>query len=89
MHWTRLGEGVLPNTWVTSITVDPTDADHVYASFSSYKEGDRAANVWETTDGGTTWRNISSDLPNAPDLARALRRAPPTCSTSPTTWACS
>jgi hypothetical protein len=66
VHWTRLGEGVLPTTWVTSITVDPTDADHVYASFSSYKEGDRAANVWETTDGGTTWRNISSDLPNAP-----------------------
>ncbi|WP_270039121.1 WD40/YVTN/BNR-like repeat-containing protein [Solirubrobacter ginsenosidimutans] len=66
VHWTRLGAGVLPNTWVTSITVDPTNADHVYASFSSYKEGDRAANVWETTDGGTTWRNISSDLPNAP-----------------------
>jgi hypothetical protein len=57
---------VLPTTWVTSIVVDPTNADHVYASFSSYKEGDRAANVWETTDGGTTWRNISSDLPNAP-----------------------
>jgi len=32
----------------------------------SYKEGDRAANVWETTDGGTTWKNISADLPNAP-----------------------
>src|SRR5262249_45347184 len=37
-----------------------------FVSFSSYKEGDRAANVWETTDGGTTWHNISSDLPNAP-----------------------
>jgi photosystem II stability/assembly factor-like uncharacterized protein len=66
VKWTRLGEGVLPGTWVTSIVVDPTNADHVYASFSSYKEGDRAANVWETTDGGTTWRNISADLPNAP-----------------------
>ncbi len=66
VKWTRLGAGVLPGTWVTSITVDPTNADHVYTSFSSYKEGDRAANVWETTDGGATWRNISSDLPNAP-----------------------
>ena len=65
-QWTRLGAGVLPGTWVTSITVDPANADHVYASFSSYKEGDRAANVWESTDGGTTWHNISSDLPNAP-----------------------
>jgi photosystem II stability/assembly factor-like uncharacterized protein len=66
VKWTQVGAGVLPHTWVTSITVDPTNADHVYASFSSYKEGDRAANVWETTDGGTTWKNISSDLPNAP-----------------------
>src|SRR4051794_30274605 len=66
VQWTRLGAGVLPTTWVTSITVDPTNADHVYATFSSYKEGDRAANIWETTDGGTTWKNISSDIPNAP-----------------------
>jgi photosystem II stability/assembly factor-like uncharacterized protein len=65
VQWTQLGVGVLPTTWVTSIAVDPTNAEHVYATFSSYKEGDRAANVWETTDGGTTWKNISSDLPNA------------------------
>jgi photosystem II stability/assembly factor-like uncharacterized protein len=66
VQWTQLGAGVLPRTWVTSITVDPTNADHVYVTFSSYKEGDRAANIWETTDGGTTWKNISSDIPNAP-----------------------
>ena len=30
------------------------------------RQGDRAANVWETTDGGTTWHNVSSDIPNAP-----------------------
>jgi hypothetical protein len=66
VKWTRLGHGVLPERWVTSIVVDPTNADHVYVSFSSYKEGDRATNVWESTDGGATWRSISSDLPNAP-----------------------
>ncbi|MGH2908022.1 MAG: hypothetical protein ACRDK8_01840, partial [Solirubrobacteraceae bacterium] len=66
VQWTRLGAGVLPQKWVTSIAVDPTNADHVFVSFSDYKQGDRAANVWETDDGGTTWHNISSDLPNAP-----------------------
>jgi len=66
VQWTQLGKGVLPGTWVTSMTVDPTNADHVYATFSSYKEGDRAANIWETTDGGTTWKNISGNIPNAP-----------------------
>jgi photosystem II stability/assembly factor-like uncharacterized protein len=64
--WTQLGAGVLPQRWVTSIVVDPTDANHVYASFSNYKEGDLASNVWETTDGGATWQNISANMPNAP-----------------------
>jgi len=64
--WTQLGAGVLPQKWVTSIVVDPTDANHVYVSFSDYKEGDLAANVWQTTDGGATWTNISGNMPNAP-----------------------
>jgi hypothetical protein len=63
--WTQLGAGVLPQRWVTSIVVDPTDANHVYVSFSNYK-GDLAANVWESLDGGATWVNISGNLPNAP-----------------------
>ena len=64
--WTQLGAGVLPQRWVTSIVADPADARHVFVSFSNYKEGDLAANVWETTDGGATWTNISGNMPNAP-----------------------
>jgi photosystem II stability/assembly factor-like uncharacterized protein len=64
--WTQLGAGVLPQQWVTSIVVDPTDANRVFVSFSSYKEGVLAANVWKTTDGGATWANISGNLPDAP-----------------------
>jgi photosystem II stability/assembly factor-like uncharacterized protein len=57
---------VLPQQWVTSIVVDPANASHVYVSFSNYKEGTLAANVWQTTDGGATWVNISGNLPDAP-----------------------
>lgn len=64
--WTQLGVGVLPQQWVTSIVVDPTNASHVYVSFSDYKQGNLAANVWQTTDGGATWANISGNMPNAP-----------------------
>lgn len=66
VSWTQLGAGVLPQKWVTSIVVDPTDANQVYVSFANYKEGDLSANVWETTDGGATWSNISGNIPDAP-----------------------
>jgi photosystem II stability/assembly factor-like uncharacterized protein len=66
IKWTQLGAGVLPKAWVNSIVVDPTDPNHVLVAFSGYREGDLAANVWETKDGGATWRNISGSLPNAP-----------------------
>ena len=63
--WTRLGGG-LPERWVNALIVDPADANHVYAAFSGYREGDEAASVYETHDGGTTWTNISQNLPNGP-----------------------
>jgi hypothetical protein len=55
----------VPERWVNGIAVDPTDPNHAYAVFSGYREGDNAANIWETHD-GTTWTNISGNLPNAP-----------------------
>ena len=55
-----------PQRWVNSIIVDPDNADHAYVAFSGFREGDDAANVWETHDGGATWANISQNLPNGP-----------------------
>ncbi|WP_132117035.1 WD40/YVTN/BNR-like repeat-containing protein [Actinocrispum wychmicini] len=65
-HWTEFTGKGLPTRWVNSVVVDPTDARHVFVAFSGYREGDLAANVWESTDGGTNWDNISGRLPNAP-----------------------
>jgi photosystem II stability/assembly factor-like uncharacterized protein len=64
-HWTWLKNG-LPERWVNALVVDPDDENHVYAAFSGYREGDDAANVYETHDGGATWTNISQNLPNGP-----------------------
>jgi hypothetical protein len=61
--WTQI-TGV-PNRWVNGIAVDPADPNHAYVVFSGYREGDNAANIWETHD-GTTFTNISGNLPNAP-----------------------
>ncbi|PWR15099.1 glycosyl hydrolase [Micromonospora sicca] len=65
-HWTEFTGKGLPQRWVNAIVVDPTNADHVYVAYSGYREGDESANIWQTTDGGQTWSNISGNLPNAP-----------------------
>ena len=65
-NWTKLTDNGLPTRWVNGIAVDPADARHAYVIFSGYREGDNAANIWETTDGGANWTNISGNLPNAP-----------------------
>lgn len=65
-HWTEFTNKGLPVRWVNSIVVDPANAKHVFVAYSGYREGDLAANVWETTNGGASWTNISGRLPNAP-----------------------
>src|SRR5262249_15331257 len=56
-----------PPRWVTSVIVDPVDSTHAYASYGGFREGYTSANVFETTNaGGTTWKNVSCYLPNAP-----------------------
>jgi hypothetical protein len=59
-----------PPRWVTSLIVDPLDSTHAYASYGGFREGYTSANVYETVAangaGGTTWKNVSGNLPNAP-----------------------
>jgi photosystem II stability/assembly factor-like uncharacterized protein len=63
--WTEITAG-LPTRWITSVAVDPTNANLAYVTVSGYRNGDSGAHVWRTTNGGTTWQDISGNLPNAP-----------------------
>ncbi|NUP50059.1 MAG: glycosyl hydrolase, partial [Catenulispora sp.] len=69
--WTEITAG-LPNRWITRIVVDPTNADTAYISLSGYRSGDSGAHVLKTTNGGTTWQDVSGNLPNAPVNVIAL-----------------
>lgn len=55
--WTRVDlNGPLPSRWVSRIAIDPSDANHVYASFMGFHDD----SIFETTDGGMTWTDIAS-----------------------------
>jgi hypothetical protein len=51
--WVRRDTGSpnLPNRFVTRITIDPANASRVFTTFGGFN----ADNLWQTTDGGTTW----------------------------------
>ncbi|HVR95308.1 MAG TPA: hypothetical protein VMW27_01750 [Thermoanaerobaculia bacterium] len=46
---------VRPRTgWVSSVAIDPANADVVYATYSTFG----GTHVWKSTNGGATWRGI-------------------------------
>jgi photosystem II stability/assembly factor-like uncharacterized protein len=66
--WTDISNSTsLPNRSITSIAVDPHNASTAYVTFSGFSGyGDNLGHVVMTTNAGSTWTDISSDLPNIP-----------------------
>lgn len=66
--WTNLAAAPMPARAVRSITVDPTDGKKIFVTFSGYDEQtpDTPGHVFRSTDGGTTWKNVSAGLPDHP-----------------------
>ena len=60
----------LPTRYVTGLAIDPTDGEHVYAAFGGFSrrwiDGGGVGHVFESTNGGETWHDISGGLPDAP-----------------------
>jgi photosystem II stability/assembly factor-like uncharacterized protein len=65
MNWTSIDTG-LPDRWVTRVAVDPNDASVAYVTFSGYRYDSPLPHVYRTTDYGSTWNNIASNLPEVP-----------------------
>lgn len=63
--WTDVG-GTLPDRWVTRLTIDPTDASVAYAAFSGYRSDDFTPYLYRTSDYGSSWADITGNLPQAP-----------------------
>ncbi len=70
-NWVDVSAG-LPQRWVTRVVVDPADENIVYVTFSGLKWHDPQPHVYRSTDKGSNWNDISSNLPDAPINAFAV-----------------
>jgi hypothetical protein len=64
-NWNLINSG-LPNRWVTRVTIHPDSANICYVTLSGYKVDSTGAHIFRTTNYGTNWTSISSNLPDAP-----------------------
>ncbi|HET8980634.1 MAG TPA: hypothetical protein VFN87_20955, partial [Solirubrobacteraceae bacterium] len=75
--WQEVNTTGLPDRYIAGVTVDPADPMHAYAVFNGYSRqwipGGGLGHVYETTDGGQTWTNISGNLPDIPGNALVLQ----------------
>jgi hypothetical protein len=64
--------GSLPNRFVQGLFADPANAAHAYAVFNGFSRrwtntlSAGEGHVFETSDGGATWTDISGNLPDIP-----------------------
>jgi len=72
--WTNVTVSPLPNRYVTRIAVDPGNADRAWASYSGYNTSTPATpgHIFLTTNGGSSWANVSGTLPDIPVNAIAI-----------------
>ncbi|MDQ2912269.1 MAG: hypothetical protein M3T56_03330 [Chloroflexota bacterium] len=66
--WTRVGRNRLPNRPVTQFAVDRSNYRIAYASYAGFNGAtpSRPGHIFKTADGGASWQDISSNLPDSP-----------------------
>jgi photosystem II stability/assembly factor-like uncharacterized protein len=66
----RLSGAGLPNRYITSVLVDPADVNHVWVTVSGFSRrwipAAGIGHVFESTNGGASFTDISADLPDIP-----------------------
>ncbi len=72
--WTNRTLAPLPNRYVSRIAVSPTDPLVAYAVYNGFNTHtpNTPGHVFRTTDGGASWQNISSNLPDVPGVSIVL-----------------
>ena len=63
----------IPNRYISGVRIDTANPTHAYVALSGYSrkwmigpDDPGVGHVFQTTDGGTTWSNVSGNLPDVP-----------------------
>ncbi|MCD6346675.1 MAG: T9SS type A sorting domain-containing protein [Bacteroidales bacterium] len=64
-NWTKISDD-LPVRWVSCVAADPYNENTAYVTFTGIRYYDYLPHVFKTTDLGTTWTDISGNLPDFP-----------------------
>ncbi|MCB9882530.1 MAG: hypothetical protein H6834_12130 [Planctomycetes bacterium] len=64
--WHAITEGLVPGRWIARVEASRHDLRTVYLAQNGKRWDDFRALLWESNDAGETWRDISSNLPDAP-----------------------
>jgi hypothetical protein len=74
-HWHQVNlpvDGTVPNRYLSGLAIDPANSAHVYLAVNGFSRhwtagpGAGSGHVFESWDSGTTWRDISANLPDVP-----------------------
>ena len=63
--WTDITTG-LPNRYVTRVNASPNTAGQLYVTHSGYKYDEYIPHIHKSTNNGSSWTDISGDLPQMP-----------------------
>jgi photosystem II stability/assembly factor-like uncharacterized protein len=61
--WDNITMG-LPEHYVTDLITSPSTPNRIFVTHSGYKENEFIPHIHRSDDNGTTWNDISGDLPN-------------------------
>ncbi|MGB5691496.1 MAG: glycosyl hydrolase [Flavobacteriaceae bacterium] len=69
--WTNIS-GELPGSlWISEVVASRHSANRVYVSLNGYRQDDFTTYIYSSDDGGKSWTDISSNIPDAPVNALA------------------
>lgn len=64
--WTKISDSFPKDLWVSRVIASKHKKERVYVTLNGYRWDDFKAYAYVSDDYGTTWKSISSNIPNSP-----------------------